>query len=516
MSDLKLIKLITNDNNAIFDNQFRNEIYIKPNSQIALHSVSMTREPAKIIIDDSNDKINFNIGGGDKQIILPHGSYNEHQIADLIDDICRNANRQLSIINGNIEHGAVIKTQIDASSPGLMFPQFIFELHRPLFTGLNTLDAAGFGDTNLHNCVVNGELIQKNTDTISGLFTSANMNWETPLIKGCGSYRVRINTLVDNVNPTDANGFIMGLTKSPEKLTDALNGFRLADVDFGLIITSTTVPYGSIKDGVMTPSAIQPVRFNNSTPDNTHDYLELQYNNGRMIGTVYQHPNLATEILNEPFLYPKESYINVLEQDEHSLFPFIIFFAGPSRVILDGVRYHPNKGFAEIVSPDIAIPDTTLPISNPAVAGTQTDLELNFNTQRLRKFFGFDRISNTITGAPSLPGFETILLSSQPFTVVDFSDIYMVELLNIPLDSYEGFSEQRKNILAVVPVNENNVNQQNFVLQYEASNQNFISIRNESTLSLRNIRARIVNSNMKPIDTDGLSHIVLLIKGPKE
>ena len=92
----------------------------------------------------------------------------------------------------------------------------------------------------------------------------------------------------------------------------------------------------------------------------------------------------------------------------------------------------------------------------------------------------------------------------------------MVELLNIPLDSYEGFSEQRKNILAVVPVNENNVNQQNFVLQYEANNQNFISIRNESTLSLRNIRARIVNSNMQPIETEGLSHIVLLIKGPKE
>ena len=28
MNDLKLIKLITNDTNAIFDNQFRNEIYI--------------------------------------------------------------------------------------------------------------------------------------------------------------------------------------------------------------------------------------------------------------------------------------------------------------------------------------------------------------------------------------------------------------------------------------------------------------------------------------------------------
>ena len=160
MNDLKLIKLITNDTNAIFDNQLRNEIYIKPNSQIALHSISMTREPAKIIIDDSNDKINFDIGGGDKQIILPHGSYNEHQIADLIDNLCRDANRQLSIINGNIEHGALIKTQIDSSTPGLMFPEFSFELHRPLFTGLNTTDSAGFVDYNLHNCVVAGELLQ--------------------------------------------------------------------------------------------------------------------------------------------------------------------------------------------------------------------------------------------------------------------------------------------------------------------------------------------------------------------
>ena len=516
MNDLKLIKLITNDTNAIFDNQFRNEIYIKPNSQIALHSVSMTREPAKIIINDSNDKINFNIGGGDKEVILPHGSYNEHQIVDLIDTLCRDANRKLSIINGNIEHGALIRTEIDSTTAGLLFPQFIFELHRPLFTGLNTPDATGFMDYNLNNCIVAGELIQKSTDTISAGLTSSNFNFETPLIKGCGSFRVRINTLVDNVNPADANGFIMGLTKNPSKLEDALDPFVLADIDFGIRITSTTSFYESIKDGVVTASGISPVRFNNATPENTHDYLEIQYNAGRMIGTIYQHPNLATEILNEPFLYPKESYAEVLLEDNHSLYPFIIFFAGSSRVILDGVRYHPNSGFAEIVSPDLAIPDSTLPISNPAVAGTQTDLELNFNTDRLRNFFGFDRISNTITGSPSLPGFETILKSTQPFLVTDFSDIYMIELLNIPLDSYEGFSEQRKNILAVVPVNENNVNQQNFVLQYEANNQNFISIRNESTLSLRNIRARIVNSNMQPIETEGLSHIVLLIKGPKE
>ena len=74
MSNKKLIKLITNDSTANFDNQFRTEIVIKKNSEIALHSLSMTREDTKISIGPENDTIVFNIGGVNRTIHL--NSYN--------------------------------------------------------------------------------------------------------------------------------------------------------------------------------------------------------------------------------------------------------------------------------------------------------------------------------------------------------------------------------------------------------------------------------------------------------
>ena len=87
MSDKKLIKLITNDSNAIFDNQFNSEIVISKNSEVALHSLSMVREAVKFVVEDGTDEIKFNFEGTDLTINIPHGSYSEHDILNLIYNI---------------------------------------------------------------------------------------------------------------------------------------------------------------------------------------------------------------------------------------------------------------------------------------------------------------------------------------------------------------------------------------------------------------------------------------------
>jgi len=98
------------------------------------------------------------------------------------------------------------------------------------------------------------------------------------------------------------------------------------------------------------------------------------------------------------------------------------------------------------------------------------------------------------------------------------SDIYLVEMLNMKLDSFDNFASKkgRSNLLAIVNANERNTGNIDDVLQYEPNNLTYISLANKQELSLRNIRCRIVHSDYSPVSTDGMSNVVLHIRQKKE
>ena len=513
MSDKKLIKLITNDSNAIFDNQFNSEIIINKNSEIALHSLSMVREAVKFVVEVGTDEIKFNIGNSDLTINIPHGSYSEHDILGLIDNICKEANEELRP-NQILELGCFVDVRINDTHPTLLFPRFEFEVIRPAFSGFNTLDSAGFGEFELSGVTTLNDTIFKSANTPTTNINDSYILFQEPLIMGCGSYQARINTFADQINPADPNGFIIGLTRDSGKL--GVN-FSEADIDFGIEVQQTTGVYSTIINGVKTATAISPLKFDAGTPNNTHDIIDFTYSNGGVVGTIFQ-DGVSTQIISEFYEYTAGEYGNLRDPNPSSLYPFICFLAGGNRIILDAVRYHPQTHEVNFQSPDTDPLDIAISmgITQPIRAGSLTDLTLNFVTSKLSKFFGFERITNTINGRPGLTPNGCILSSSIPFMILDSTDVYMVELLNIPLDSYEAFTEQRKNILAVIPVNENNTQQSNFTLQYESPNLNYISIRNEFPFSLRNIRARIVNSRFEQIETAGTSHITIFMRTHRE
>ena len=68
MSDYRdtLIRLHTNDNEAFFDCNFNDDVVLKPNSQLALHSVSMERADGSLFIDSTNDEITFQTAGANE------------------------------------------------------------------------------------------------------------------------------------------------------------------------------------------------------------------------------------------------------------------------------------------------------------------------------------------------------------------------------------------------------------------------------------------------------------------
>ena len=99
------------------------------------------------------------------------------------------------------------------------------------------------------------------------------------------------------------------------------------------------------------------------------------------------------------------------------------------------------------------------------------------------------------------------------------NDNYIVELMNLQLQSYDGYSDNvnniragRKNILATIPIDQDI----NDILRYAATTPYFLNLDNKDDVILRNIRARLLNLDYSPVETKGLSIMTLLIKDSSE
>ena len=85
-------------------------------------------------------------------------------------------------------------------------------------------------------------------------------------------------------------------------------------------------------------------------------------------------------------------------------------------------------------------------------------------------------------------------------------------MMNLPLLSYDSLKKGRMSILSVVPDDTSKTDNITDIITYEPNQLNFISIDNINSLLLRNIRCRLLNKNLEPIKTRGLSVLTILIR----
>jgi len=143
---------------------------------------------------------------------------------------------------------------------------------------------------------------------------------------------------------------------------------------------------------------------------------------------------------------------------------------------------------------DITAPDLLFPVSSAPVGDIRGDLP-------------FINVRGAVQG----------VVSPQASFAIFGSQNYLVELLNLPLNSYDSFPAKRgrANILAVIPVNEHESGNIDNVLMYEPNEMTYISLTNKSELSLRNIRARVIFPDYSLIETVGLTTLVLHLRPVK-
>ena len=505
MSDKKLIRLTTTDRNCIFSNEFHDEIIIKEKSEIAFHSISMVREPTEIIIDNENDQGTFQIQeliagfGGPKVLQLEHGSYSNTNVDTLTEALQNDMNKKLNM-GADFEQGTEILTVTDSDgNMNIAFQRS--EFHNPQAINAEQFDVT-FDDSN--------DSLFKTTD-LSGDLKNSYIAYKKRFIKGCGSFRVRIDHF-SNRGDGLKNGLLIGLTQQIHRLTDPSKTFTEARVDY-FLKTGNTVTDNYIGKSTATgadiDSGIAPANYDSSSADFVHDILDISLSEGFIIGTIYQY-GVKVEVFRDAYDYITDP----------TYYGFISLFSGSTNVIVGEVRCHTDPYDLSLYSNSlmavpIIIPSTNL-IGAPIPRGLSgsTSYSVVFPNLQIAKYFGFKNTTLTKLGAFGTD--DLIFVGTDGFQPINDSDVYLIELLNLPLNSFDGFSEGRKNILSVIPVNERNSNQKDFVLQYEANNLNYITLKNNYEFSLRNIKARIVNAKFEPIVTTGMTSLSFFIRQYKE
>jgi hypothetical protein len=160
---------------------------------------------------------------------------------------------------------------------------------------------------------------------------------------------------------------------------------------------------------------------------------------------------------------------------------------------------------------------TSLTISPPGFLFERVYSNISFIKEGLADVLGFK--DDTTRNASSD---DWIYGAAKKTKFVSKNQGYIVELQNINLDCYDGYTDEtgngarsiqgRKSILSI-PMKEHDVEEFNF---FNPAALSFFDINHYGDLLLREVVLRVYNLDYVPIETSGFSQAVIVIKGKDE
>jgi hypothetical protein len=475
---MKLVRMVTSDPEAEFNNYFNDELVLPPDGKIGMQNISIEREPQEIDINGDNDLIYYQIiDGEERSIQLDHTSYNDNTYPALLSDITDKLNNSNSWVAGTDDNrylGVEWLAQIQSD--------------KKVAIGFDSKSGGEYQtDWSLNNVSRTALYYNKTVGQPDSSNNSSFAGFTEYLARGTGYFRSKIGN-IDNATggAISADGYIIGLTTKdisgkPTTITDA-------EITYGIHITYATGTYRTIRDGVFSNTAINVGFVSANSPNN--DVPECIINGDKVQLNVYQAGSgIPTQLTEFDYFNDK-------------LYPFIIFRAGSTRARAgkSGLRLTPSP-YATVnpsESGEVGAPPAR-------INNLYENIFLRFGAISLAEFLGYNKLRYpSVGGLNKFDGY--FWEADNVFSAVDFADSFILELLDIPLDSYDGLKQQRKNILAVIPKSD-----EDGYLIYEPSTPYFIDIRNTKSILLRNIRARILKSDYSRYKMRGQATLTILI-----
>lgn len=562
---MKLIRLQTDDSHCVFDNSFNTDIIIEPNAKIALQNVAIVKNPARVNLTLVNNKISYKLGltAPNQDVKLTVGTYTQNNYETLFSDMTTKLNQSLTSSNtSNVGQQWLVSLDNGRAS-----------IQQKLSNKLNYIDwqdtiavkvtagATGAGA---------GATVQGDSNVGASNFTQFFYNPHS-VLKGCGTFSARIVTsgtdgfmigLVEKQESTIQSipeaQFVHAIRASPTQNYIPFNNGSNQTQTASLQFASSDYVYLHISNGAVEytiNNASGTTKIYSAPLDQTKTYYPATVFFGNTkVRSIFYNPDpyessqttpsvSALEYFPSHFHLPDGnpwSRINpgtVHTENFYSdnvgavatyrrpisgggnqywqqtgLTTWNIYFTMPTQFSVPdntaeidplnhiisfsnvSTTFVPNT----LLSP---VDSTTLALGPPA--NGRSGLRTITFSEDLGTFLGYNYTSNTTEEAV----LDQQWLANSIFDPTDTADSFVVELLSLDLDSYDGQTSDRRSILATVPKSES----ADGTIIYEVNYPTFISIRNQNKLTLRNIRARILKSDLTPFTVVGTSNITLLL-----
>ncbi len=472
---VKLIRLKSDQDKLLFNNNIQSDLIMKPNSKIALQNVSFEKANDEIVIDSTNNNMTFNNDTFTSTITLANATYNQVNIKDLKNDIEDKLNASLGLNEWNL--GKEFSVEISSDN--------FFTISTD--TGPDLIPATDSDFTRTLVSVNPSGEMRKTSGASDGTPDAFVASDTFPAFKGtdgCGVFRVQITAL-----PTTGAGFYIGL--STTKPSDAGATVPITDMTYAIRAQNTGTNYKYIDNGGAETISSEAIENVSSGADN--DYIEIGSYGGKIHLTVYNSSNADGVDLVTASSYTGDQ-----------LYPYIVFFDQTGVDVGESYYVPPRPS---------SLGEILRNTAQPSLLGATNIVNQNRSDRVLRLEFESKALSDQL-------GFFDYFIQETAFDLnwkairtvryVDETECYLVEALNLNFDSYDGSKgqEKRRNLLAVI---QNIRDRDQADVLYDSNSLTFINLNNPQPLPLRNLQFRIINSDEGDVAVDGFSNMTLLL-----
>lgn len=493
---MKLIRLTTENENALFDNTFNEDIIIPPNSRICLQSLSTQINKDILEINSQNNVVSFTVDGGVigeddpkfKTIYLDHGTYDSSTINDFLTDFTTKLNFAM---DGETQASLGKQWRV-ALNGNRVEIQCVRGAVLTLFSQPTTNKFLRFNNAQIQPPQNANAYIERDGGTINT--NDANFYSLQPCNKGASSLRCQLR------RDTDTNtGFKLCYINTLPTASAAIPNtslmyaivYRNETTAYEVWYNETQVPVGDVVQ--VFPSIVGPADPLNDILciDIAEELVSFYIQRGNTRLDLYEH----ADDVDVPNLFAAGVMVGNTEvwNLQNTTDPFY--------VIDDTIIKYKKSP----LTPQFGVPIPTNEFNSEtyfSFASTDLATALGFKQDTFPQF------------QPSYPILnyhirdDISLLADYPFFLKFNSDSYIVELLNLKINSMDALSNQHKNFLAVIPHSDTIVER----VSYIAPVLIFIDLNNKEQINLRQIKARIIQQDLSPIFCYGMSQLVLLVE----
>jgi len=564
---MKLLRLTSDREDGTFDGFLNQEIDIPEKSQIALQSAVFETQAESLVIDGTNDDIQFQTATatGTQTIKLDHtdgqgtnpDQYDETNSQVFFDDLTNKINANLKIINNNqIGKQFLIETGKDGKVVASFKTSAFNNRAGELTANINKAEVNGVANSATLTIDGNDAIGSlSNTNNTGGASKYAFFtHYSFPITKGAGIFRVQLRNFSRD-DPTISGGFTIALsTRNPHTATaaftdaDIVAGIQVLDMSDNNMDGGTptvALPYATIKDGVATNSALNvnaaggQLGFTKKTAapfaagDSRNDHIELAItgnddtsatsicDGANIEMNVYRRTNDTDAVGANPFVKNRlatKAYATHSERGD-DLYAYVFIHGAVDgggtnfNIKLQTPRYtadpfmeaQNNLGRPLFLENTI---DTVIEVGdkpNPP-KNSNTIHNINFGEEEVYQWLGY-----TQGLQPDQQAANVDFTASNSFGAKIVADAFLVQLLNLKVESYDAFENKqgRQNILSIIPADN-----KDYRVIYEPNNLLFIDLNNKFPLKISNLRLRIVKQDYSEVPTRNLSSVAVLIKSP--